>query len=123
MTSILRTAVAALIVAALTGAAGAADLPGRYPPPVMKAPVYSPMYNWTGFYLGLNGGGAWGHTSWDHAGGFDVSGGLVGGTAGYNWQTGQFVFGLEGDIDWTHINGTLTNVVCPFGCTTSDSWL
>ena len=36
---------------------------------------------------------------------FDVNGGLVGGTAGYNWQMGALVFGLEGDVDWTNIRG------------------
>ena len=47
-----------------------------------KAPVFAPVYNWTGFYLGINGGGGWGHSAWTTTNGFDVSGGLIGGTAG-----------------------------------------
>jgi len=102
---------------ALASAAKAADLR-----PVPRAPVYSPLYSWSGFYLGFNGGGAFGSSSWDSTGGFDVSGGLLGLTAGYNWQAGTFVFGLEGDVDWTNIKGT-TFAFCAPGCETSNSWL
>jgi outer membrane immunogenic protein len=71
-----------------------------------KAPAYVAQYNWTGFYLGINGGGGLGDSDWN---GFAVSnspsGGMIGGTAGYNWQGAgsPWVFGLEGDIDWTNI--------------------
>ena len=110
-------------LAALTGTAAAADLPPRpAPAPYYKAPVAIPVYNWTGFYIGINGGGGFGHSAWDSTGGFNTSGGLVGGTVGYNYQFGQGVVGLEGDIDWADINGT-TNTACPFGCKTSDHWL
>src|SRR5690349_3505403 len=68
---------------ALVSAATAADLPPRYP--VTRAPIYAPVYNWTGFYLGFNGGGGWGSSTWDSTGDFDLSGGLFGVTAGYNW--------------------------------------
>lgn len=105
----------------IAGAASAADIPRRPAPPA-QAPYYAPPYNWTGFYLGLNGGGAWGTSRWDSAGGFDVSGGLVGGTLGYNWQAGQIVFGLEGDLDWTNIKGN-TTAGCTFGCQTENTWL
>jgi outer membrane immunogenic protein len=45
-------------LAALTGTAAAADLPPRpAPAPYYKAPVALPVYNWTGFYIGINGGG------------------------------------------------------------------
>jgi outer membrane immunogenic protein len=112
----------ALALSAWTGAASAADLPRRpSPPPAYKAPIYT-AYNWTGFYLGINGGGGFGHSAWDTTGGFDLSGGLVGGTAGFNWQTGQWVFGLEGDVDWSNIKGS-TTVACPLGCQTANSWL
>jgi outer membrane immunogenic protein len=110
-------------LAALTGTAAAADLPPRpAPAPYYKAPVALPVYNWTGFYIGINGGGGFGRSTWDRTGSFNTSGGLVGGTVGYNYQFGQGVVGLEGDIDWANINGT-TNTACPFGCKTSDHWL
>ena len=81
-----------------------------------------PVYNWTGFYIGINGGGGFGRSQWDSTGSFNTSGGLVGGTVGYNYQFGQGVVGLEGDIDWANINGT-TNTSAPLGCKTSDHWL
>ena len=110
-------------LAALTGTAAAADLPPRpAPAPYYKAPVALPVYNWTGFYIGINGGGGFGRSRWDSTNSFNTSGGLVGGTVGYNYQFGQGVVGLEGDIDWANINGT-TNTACPFGCKTSDHWL
>jgi outer membrane immunogenic protein len=117
-----RVLFALVSLAALTGTAAAADLPRPAPAPYYKAPAALPVYNWTGFYIGINGGGGFGRSTWDTTGGFNTSGGLVGGTLGYNWQAGQAVFGLEGDIDWADINGT-TNNACPLGCKTSDSWL
>jgi outer membrane immunogenic protein len=114
------------VVGALFAAqcASAADLSVaplyKAPPP---APV-SPAYNWSGFYLGVNGGGGWGHSKWDaNATGINLSGGQVGGTAGYNWQYGNVVLGLEGDMDWSGMKGTSTSALCPNGCTTSDNWL
>jgi outer membrane immunogenic protein len=107
---------------AFTGAAAAADLSRPAPAPYYKAPMVAPVYNWTGLYFGINGGGAFGTSSWDLTGSRDTSGGLVGGTIGYNWQAAQTVFGLEGDLDWADINGTSTTN-CPGGCKTSDSWL
>jgi outer membrane immunogenic protein len=53
---------------------------------------------------------------------FDVSGGLIGGTVGYNWQFGGAVIGAEGDIDWSGIKGT-TSVLCAPGCETRNRWL
>jgi outer membrane immunogenic protein len=84
-----------------------------------EGPVYVP-YSWTGFYVGLNGGGAFGNSSWDSTGNRNISGGLVGGTIGYNYQWGRAVFGVEADIDWADINGS-TNNGCPLGCKTSDT--
>ncbi len=86
-----------------------------------KAPVYVP-YSWTGFYVGLNGGGGFGNSSWDSTGNRNISGGLAGGTIGYNYQWGRAVFGVEGDIDWADIDGS-TNNGCPLGCKTRDNWL
>ena len=98
--------------------ATAADLP-RYQP---VAPMYNPIYNWTGFYVGINGGGAWGNSQWDGLNKFDVSGGMIGGTIGYNWQVGQIVVGAEGDIDWSGVKGN-TGVLCGATCETRNKWL
>jgi outer membrane immunogenic protein len=119
-----RVFLAFVALAALGGAAAAADLPPPAAQNYYKAPAYLPPFSWTGFYLGINGGGGWGNSHWDSppTGSFDLSGGLVGGTLGYNYQFGQAVAGLEGDIDWADINGTTSNA-CPVGCKTNDNWL
>jgi outer membrane immunogenic protein len=87
---------------ALASSASAADIPSRVAP---VAPIpYA--YNWTGFYLGINGGWGWGESRFrgpPSTGRLESSGGLVGGTAGYNWQVNQIVWGAEGDIDWADI--------------------
>ena len=98
----------ASLLALGAGSASAADMPARMP---AKAPAYvAPMaYSWTGFYLGINGGYGFGRGQFNgtipsgeiHAGGF-----LFGATAGYNWQAGPVVFGLEGDIDWSGQRGS-----------------
>ncbi len=105
-----------------TAAAPAADLSVA---PIYKAPplVAAPAYNWSGFYIGANGGGGWSSSNWSGAGSTNGSGALVGGTAGLNWQTGRAVFGLEGDIDWANIKGTNTSATCPAGCTIQNDWL
>jgi outer membrane immunogenic protein len=122
MRRVLFTSVALLLSAAT--AAVAADLPRRMP---TKAPAYVPAtYNWTGFYLGINGGYGFGRSHWsDFATGTDTSGGMVGGTIGYNWQAlgSPWVFGLEGDIDWTDIKGNFVTATCPTGCQTKNTWL
>jgi outer membrane immunogenic protein len=122
MRRVLVASVGLLALSAGMGAAQAADLNRRYAPPPM-APVYAPGYNWTGFYVGINGGGGWGRSKWDTVDTFDLSGGLIGATIGYNWQfAGQVVVGVEGDIDWSGIKGS-TTTLCPFGCETRNSWL
>jgi len=113
---------AGLLAVAVAAPSFAADLPR----PVYKAQpgVYVAPFSWTGFYLGINGGYGWGKTSWSNVGGttgdFNVNGGLIGGTAGYNLQTGNYVWGLEGDVDYTNIKGT--NVACG-PCETQNNWL
>ena len=121
-----RLLLAGIVLLSLAAtSAVAADLPARMP---TKAPAMYRAYNWSGWYLGINGGYGWGRSSWtDTASGattgdFDVSGGLVGGTLGVNWQTGPWVFGLEGDGDWSDLRGsTATN--CVVGCETRNNWL
>ena len=82
-------------------AAFAADLPVKAAPPPVA------IYDWTGFYIGAAGGGSLGTsdhvdraTGISNASGYNVKGGLAGGTLGYNWQVSSFVFGLEGDVSW-----------------------
>jgi outer membrane immunogenic protein len=111
MKRILLTWAGLLALAGSIGAAQAADL--SRPPPPAAAPYYSPAYNWTGFYAGLNGGGAFGDSTWSAiATTYNVSGGMIGGQLGYNWQMGQFVWGLEGDADWASLSGNTTSPAC-----------
>jgi outer membrane immunogenic protein len=110
----------------------AADLPPAAAPrePVAyKAPP--PVFSWTGFYLGINGGYGFGQSSWSNplfapTGNFNTSGFLIGGTLGANYQMGSFVIGLEGDGDWNDANGTTSiggGAGCVTGCTTQSDWL
>ena len=90
-------------------AASAADLPRR--PMPAKAPYVPPpaVFSWTGPYIGINGGYGFGRSDFSDpfgTGSFDVTGGVVGGTIGYNYQMGQFVLGLEGDGDWSNLRGS-----------------
>jgi outer membrane immunogenic protein len=99
----------------------ATDMAVKAPPP----PAPTPVFSWTGFYVGVNGGYGWGNhdvtfdAANDVAGPFitdghvprsvdsHANGGLIGGTIGYNWQwTPRFVFGLEADLDWADIKGS-----------------
>ena len=88
-----------------------------------REPMYV-AYNWTGAYIGLNGGGAWGSSSYAApfaSNSINTSGGLLGGTLGYNWQAGRMVFGMEGDVDWSNLRGS---GVCGLTtCETRNSWL
>ena len=78
----------------------AADLGAR---PYTKAPAAAiAINNWTGFYLGAMGGYA--QENSDGLG--SLSGGFAGGTAGYNWQMGNVVLGIEADAAWADIGST-----------------
>jgi outer membrane immunogenic protein len=124
------------------GAASAADMAPA--PTYTKAPVVvAPVYSWTGWYVGINGGGVWSN---DHltsvptdpatAGFFgpcftlgacprdygptNGSSGEVGGQVGYNWQMKSLVLGIEGDLQWTNINSTAAvanAILAPFAGT------
>ncbi len=117
-----RVCLAFIGLATLAGTAAAADLPRPAPQPYSPPAAFAPAYNWTGFYIGLNGGGGFGGSKWDSTGSFSVDGGLVGSTVGYNYQFGQVVVGVEGDIDWSDINGSTTSG-CPLPCKTANTWL
>jgi outer membrane immunogenic protein len=105
---------------ALSGAAMAADLPAR--PYKAPPPVIAPIYDWTGFYIGGNGGWASSHNCWSivalagtavAADCSDRSGGVIGGQIGYRWQSSQFVFGLEGQGDWADLTGSRISIFNP----------
>jgi outer membrane immunogenic protein len=111
----------ALVVAtlAVTGSAHAADLAFKAPPP----PVL-PVFSWTGFYIGVNGGGASGKTDWTYVhngatANHDSSGALGGGTVGFNWQfpSTNWVIGAEGDFDGADIRGSTSCPVAAYICT------
>jgi outer membrane immunogenic protein len=100
------------LVAGMSPRTQAADMsshaPVKAPPLTPYAPI--PYFNWSGLYFGLNGGGSWGHSSHtdvvntNMTGDFGISGGLIGGTLGFNYQMGSWVWGLEGDLDWARIH-------------------
>ena len=81
---------------------------GDVAPDPSFAPVpAAPGTNWTGAYIGAQGGYGWGQTQWPDVFGFvpansqprfDNSGWIAGGTIGVNAQSGRFVFGVEGEI-------------------------
>jgi outer membrane immunogenic protein len=96
------------LLAGVATSAFAADLPTSKPaPPVPYAPP--PIFTWTGFYVGANAVYGWGDLNGPNNGVFgSPSGGMGGLTAGYNYQIGQFVTGLEGDFDWGDISENKT---------------
>jgi len=125
MKRLVLAGVGALGAMTMIAAANAADLEHRHAMPT-KAPIYEAPYNWTGFYVGINGGAGWGRSTWDTpagSSGLDTSGGLVGGTIGYNYQVGQAVFGLEGDIDWSNLRGSTSGACLGTSCETRNDWL
>lgn len=125
MKRFILTACAGLLAAAVASPSFAADLPrAAYKSPLSVAP-----FSWSGFYVGINGGYGWGKSNWTivgtglSTGNFNTSGGLIGGTIGYNLQTGSLVLGLEGDLDASWIKGTDTATCGTPGCETKNSWL
>ena len=128
------TVVASSLLTALASAQ-AADLPMA---PTYKAPVaVQQVYNWTGFYVGVNGGGAWGSqdplniiTNRFDSVSKSISGGLFGGTVGAQMQMAHVVMGLEADLDWASIKGSsvITPTIggvglgIPFNASTNITW-
>ncbi|MDP3692404.1 outer membrane protein [Bradyrhizobium sp.] len=109
----------------LVTAASAADMAAR-PYTKAPAPMIAAMYNWSGFYVGINGGGGWSRKCWDATsvlgiavvpsvaeGCHDASGGTVGGQVGYRWQAAAWVFGLEAQGNWADFNGSNASLFLP----------
>ncbi|WP_445220467.1 outer membrane protein [Bradyrhizobium sp. Pa8] len=106
---------------ALTASASAADLAAR--PYIKEPPMVTRIYDWSGFYIGISGGGGSAHQCWDvvNAGGLVVApplamgcnnatGGTAGGQIGYRWQIANSVFGLEAQGNWADFKGSNANL-------------
>jgi outer membrane immunogenic protein len=127
MKRILFTTVSLGVLGLISPALGA-DLA-----PYMKAPpVASPLYDWTGFYVGAYGGGGFGNHNLNVPAigpigfanftvNYDSTGAIAGGEVGYNAQSGNIVFGVEGDGFWSDIKGSdissFNNGALPIGNT------
>ncbi len=119
------------IATTIAGTALAADLP------LAQQTYNTPVYNWTGLYFGVNGGGAWGQqdpfniltSRFDHVA-INYGGGEIGGTAGAQIQVAHVVLGFETDLDWAGVRGS--SVIAPtifgapvgllFNATTNIDW-
>jgi outer membrane immunogenic protein len=124
-------------VAAGAGSALAADLPVRPAPPVAAPAICCAVPDWVGFYVGIHGGGGWGHESFEPSESFSFlgtpfpfvvppnaspKGGVFGFQFGHNWQWGQVVGGLEIDFSGADIKETTTffSPLVPFTSFTRD---
>jgi opacity protein-like surface antigen len=87
--------------------------------PTLAPARAAPGYNWSGAYVGVQGGYGFGHHEWPdsfvparpESGKYDANGWLAGGTVGVNAQAGAFVFGVEGEWMWTGIKGSQASIV------------
>lgn len=116
---LIGSGIAALALLATSFQAEAADIPR----PVYKGGVRPVVayYNWTGFYAGITAGYGWAKSDWDvPAVSNSPKGFMVGGTLGYNYQTGAFVWGIEGDGSWSDVKGSVTCL--GLTCETSNRW-
>jgi outer membrane immunogenic protein len=124
--------VASTIMAGSTAPVLAADLPRKTVPQSFAQPL--PIFTWTGFYVGLNGGYSFGNGTSAITGspglvgtGFAPGGNLktvgdgfmLGATAGYNLQMGQFVVGLEGDLAYADLGKSVATSIGPLVTTLS----
>ena len=111
---------ASLIALGAAAPAVAADLAAR---PYTKAPaMIAAVYDWSGFYVGINGGWGSSHNTWTNnsilgvpvganaEGSHDSTGGTVGGQVGYRWQSGTFVFGVEAQGNWADFSGSNASI-------------
>jgi len=98
-------------------AASAADMPTKAP--IVKAPVAVAISNWTGCYIGANGGGGWSEKKFTNAQGLDegshtANGFAAGGQIGCDYQFApQWVVGIQGMYDWAHLTGSNASVAFP----------
>lgn len=120
-----KWACAGLMAAAMATPSLAADLPR----PAYKAPIYVAPFSWSGFYVGVNGGYGLATSNWSSGittGDPKPKGWLIGGTLGYNMQTGVWVWGLEADAALSTMKGSTTGGtgVCGAtpGCETRNRW-
>lgn len=107
-------AAAALLLGSM-GQVAAGDLPppqGAPAPSASYGPVLSPPTNWSGGYLGVNGGYNFGTSNWAWTGSFPTRGGVVGGTLGINFPLGPLTSGVEFDGDWSGANGNSSVANC-----------
>ena len=111
-----RTIVAGVLLLAGVAGAAAADMPvpqGAPVPPLIYRPAF---YDWSGVYVGVNAGYGFGQASWidinGSTGNFNTNAFVIGGTLGANYQTGPYIVGFEGDIDWTNLSGTSSSAGC-----------
>lgn len=105
-----------------TASASAADIQRRAVMPTKAVEYVSTVYNWTGAYVGIQGGGGWGRSDYSFGGNARLNGGLIGGTLGYNWQNGPLVYGLETDLAFANISGS-TGCGVGISCSTRNNWL
>lgn len=107
-----QTLLASAGTIALASAAFAADLPSRAPPPVYIPPT--PIFSWTGIYVGGQVGYGWGTQKANVAlpngniiyNSYSAEGVIGGAHVGYNYQANQWVIGLEGSVDGTSLSKT-----------------
>ncbi|WP_128929878.1 outer membrane protein [Bradyrhizobium guangxiense] len=111
---------ASILAMAAATSASAADLAARpaFPNTPTPSPAVIALYDWSGFYAGVNGGWGWSHNSWDFLGSIpegshDATGGTVGGQIGYRWQFGNTVLGLEGLGNWADLSGSNVSIANP----------
>src|SRR4051812_12828280 len=104
----------ALASLAMAVPASAADLAARPYTKAAPAPIAA-IYDWSGFYIGANGGGGWSREGFDvitpagavlGEGCQDATGAVAGGQIGYRWQAANWVFGLEAQGDWADLSGS-----------------
>lgn len=129
LTSIWKTALAAVVATSvMVPAVQAADLGGRGYSMKDEPDQGPPRYLWTGLYTGIQGGYAWNGSSMSDASinpalNLDSDGFIGGGTLGYNFQSGQIVWGLEADISYTDLDSGLRGVGYFGASTASIDWL